>query len=148
MLDYLKRSIADDAEVVITVMLDGLPDPEDLVQIGFLRTASLHCAVVARLTSSVFHERTLSELETEDREWPHAGKFSVQYSIITLACCTAEDQAVALANREKGYGQKHKSESCVLWLLAPTKDENNFRGFFPKSSHRLKADGPGLPFEE
>ncbi|KAK3681955.1 hypothetical protein LTR37_020722 [Vermiconidia calcicola] len=147
-LSCLKGSIADDAEIVITIMLDGLPDPEDLVQVGLMRTGALHCPVAARLRASFFHEPTLSELQTENRDWPHAGKLFVQYSIVTLASCTVEDRAVALAKWEKGHGQKYKSGSCVLWLLAPTKDESHFRGFFPKSFQRLKADGPAWPYFE
>lgn len=151
----LSSLLSPQASVRIDILLDGLPDPNDLHQIGqkrypFKGTADVFPEICDPVT---IQSRLTEDKQTKDVDsLPKPKNVTVAFYVTTMLYCTAEDNSIAVkANRQALFDGKkvHVLEpwfvvgrEIVLWRLELTEDKSNYRGFRPvfEVIHML---GPG-----
>ena len=131
-LVQLQPLVAAHCKVFIEVMLCGIPDPMDLLQIGLHRRGLPWDRWSAAVMAAVFHHSTFSQMETDDIiTWPRRGNLEICYTLRTALYCTAEERDEQQASAVRGEGHDVVHRQYAVWFLRTTDNENNYCGLFP-----------------
>ena len=134
MVATLQSKLAPRAEIFLIIDLDLWPDPSDPMHIGLMRCFKTPSADKAAFSAAIFHPPTVSKIRSlKTVPEKNQGKVRMIYTLNTALYCTYEDRENDLTKRQHALCVWPTGDRPVIrWNLMQTKDENNYRGFFPQ----------------